>query len=382
MAQQFHVAWSLTVKGAGLIAPSPYWCAQDQVELALSACMTTPILIDTDELAGIMANTAAWGYIDQLAGLKESRVWIFSATNDSIVNQGVVQKTAQLYSKFLADPTSQMFLDFTHPGEHAQLTNSFGNNCEYLGEPFINACQYDAAGEILTWLYPGQINPLPTIDGSLSKELASIAWNGAASSSSAKDAKEQGKEEEEPALCVLDASKVPAITGRKKSKSKKAGAALPECSASQKAHVQSQQEEINKQKHRLLASSAAGASSAPTPVLRAGNGTLYTFNQGLFVGGGGWSSAVGLAEMAFIFIPDACLQIPPSNNSSTTPVPAGGCLVHVAFHGCEQTIDDINHLFMTGSNYLPHALNSGLVVVFPQAMSNELNPKGCWDWVS
>jgi hypothetical protein len=369
MAAQFHIAHSLTVKGAGLIAPSPYYCAQANVEIALTSCMTSPELIDDDYLAGIMANTALWGYIDPLNGLKESLVWIFSATNDTIVNQGVVTKAASLYSRFLNDPSSQLFFDYTHPGEHAQVTANFGNQCEYLGEPFLNNCQYDGAGEILTFLYPGQINPLPVND-TFSRELAAIAWGE--QTPSTKDLK-AGKKE--PALCVLDATK---ISSKKRTNNKKSSsftaATLPDCSDEVKAHVQGQTDAMKKSssKKQLTSSTTAGVSGAPTPVLRAGNGTLYTFNQGLFVGGGGWSSSLGLAEFAFIFIPDACLQI--GNNGA--PIPAGGCLEHIAFHGCEQTVDDINHLFMTGSNYIPHALNSNLVILFPQAMSNALNPKG------
>jgi hypothetical protein len=35
---------------------------------------------------------------------------------------------------------------------------------------------------------------------------------------------------------------------------------------------------------------------------------------------------------------------------------------------------------MTGSNYLPWASQNDIVVAFPQAVSNALNPKGCHDW--
>src|SRR4051812_33871663 len=41
MALQFHVAFSDTVKGAGIIAGGPYDCARGQLNLALFQCMKT-----------------------------------------------------------------------------------------------------------------------------------------------------------------------------------------------------------------------------------------------------------------------------------------------------------------------------------------------------
>lgn len=114
------------------------------------------------------------------------------------------------------------------------------------------------------------------------------------------------------------------------------------------------------------------------PVLRGGTGTLYEFDQGVFIGGGSWSDTFGLAQSAFVYIPDACLA-----NATTTrkaPRAEGGCILHAAFHGCLQTQDDIGKQFMTGGGYLPWADANNFVVLFPQAISNLLNPKGCFDW--
>jgi hypothetical protein len=37
--------------------------------------------------------------------------------------------------------------------EHAMPTNFFGNACNFRGDPFINNCGFDAAGELLKWIY-------------------------------------------------------------------------------------------------------------------------------------------------------------------------------------------------------------------------------------
>lgn len=61
---------------------------------------------------------------------------------------------------------------------------------------------------------------------------------------------------------------------------------------------------------------------------------------------------------------------------------AGGCGLHVAFHGCEQSQGRITRQFVDQTGYLGHADRAGLVVLFPQARASfvPLNPKACWDW--
>ncbi|WP_373989819.1 hypothetical protein [Duganella sp. BuS-21] len=37
--------------------------------------------------------------------------------------------------------------------EHAMPTDSYGNSCQSLRSPYINYCNYGAAGELLSWIY-------------------------------------------------------------------------------------------------------------------------------------------------------------------------------------------------------------------------------------
>ena len=39
MANQFHIAYSSLVGGAGIFAGGPYYCAQGNVQIALTNCM-------------------------------------------------------------------------------------------------------------------------------------------------------------------------------------------------------------------------------------------------------------------------------------------------------------------------------------------------------
>ena len=61
------------------------------------------------------------------------------------------------YGAFVLDPAVQVMGVFNRSGEHAFLTVDQGSECLYKGEPFINACGYDAAGELLQHLYGGTL---------------------------------------------------------------------------------------------------------------------------------------------------------------------------------------------------------------------------------
>lgn len=77
-----------------------------------------------------------------------------------------------------------------------------------------------------------------------------------------------------------------------------------------------------------------------------------------------------LNSVGYLYIPDACQK-------------GEKCGLHVSFHGCQQTIDDIGLDFVTkiGLNELAEANN--LIILYPQVERSDiypLNPEGCWDW--
>ena len=76
--------------------------------VALTSCMKDGGLISVDALEAIMVSTAATGFIDPLKHLARTRLWLLSATSDSVVKLPVVQKAAALYAKFQDDPASQV----------------------------------------------------------------------------------------------------------------------------------------------------------------------------------------------------------------------------------------------------------------------------------
>jgi len=155
-AIQYHVAHSSSVMGIGIIAGPPYFCANANLEIAVSACMADPELLSVNELIAATNLFFKMGLIDNPTNLNASRVWAFSGTADTVVVQGVMDKTIQYYQHFVTN--SNIAYTSNVDAEHAWLTNSYGNACSFLGSPYINNCQLDGAGQTLQQIY-GPLNP-------------------------------------------------------------------------------------------------------------------------------------------------------------------------------------------------------------------------------
>ena len=85
---QYHVAYSKNIMGAAIVAGGPYFCAQGEIELALSDCMTDPDKISVEELITITKNTEATLTIDSTDNLASDHIYLFSGTKDYVVVQG------------------------------------------------------------------------------------------------------------------------------------------------------------------------------------------------------------------------------------------------------------------------------------------------------
>jgi hypothetical protein len=76
MASQMHVAFSSQIQGAGIFAGGPFYCAQDTIVGALTACTVDPFLLDVGILVSEAKNYANKGNIDPLSNLNKSRVFL------------------------------------------------------------------------------------------------------------------------------------------------------------------------------------------------------------------------------------------------------------------------------------------------------------------
>ena len=156
MAVQLHVGYSATFqKGAGIVAGGPFYCAQGSITNATGRCMASPAGIPTSTLVSTTNNWASAGTIDPVAHLQNSKVYLFSGTVDSTVKPGVMDALKTYYSSFV--PAANTVYKKDIAAEHAMVTDDYGSACSVKGSPYINDCNFDLAGAILSHLY-GPLN--------------------------------------------------------------------------------------------------------------------------------------------------------------------------------------------------------------------------------
>jgi poly(3-hydroxybutyrate) depolymerase len=157
MAGQFHVAFSETVIGAGIVAGGPYGCAEGQLATALNRCTQTHVgAPDAADLLRRAEDLAQQAAIDPLAGLAGDRVYVFSGTEDDTVVPAVVDQTVAFYRAAGVNEADIAYVDGIAAG-HAFITESHGAACRVTASPYINDCDYDQAGALLRHIY-GDLN--------------------------------------------------------------------------------------------------------------------------------------------------------------------------------------------------------------------------------
>jgi len=272
MAVQFHVAHSMRVDGAGILAAGPYECAEGSTLRALGNCMEPdaedPVPTTASSIERVNEDAAA-GRIDSPTGLANDRVWLLSGGEDRTVARPVVDALAAFYRTWIGGERLA-YVKVPNAG-HAMLSADApaANACNTSEPPYINRCPgVDAPGELLAHL----LGPLQ--------------------------------------------AKAPAASGE-----------------------------------------------------------LLSFDQTPFTGDAG---ALGMAQTGYAYVPADCR--------------GGGCRIHVAFHGCRQSAEQIGELFVREAGYNRWAESNRLIVLYPQIVprygwtwsgwwpSWVFNPKGCWDW--
>jgi hypothetical protein len=170
MAGQLHLAHSSIFNGVAIVAGGPYYCAMGEISRGLGPCMKSSEL-DLKPLLDYARSAAAAGNVDDLANLDDDQAWIFHGALDPIVDQAASVAAAALYAELISEDAVTLVTDVAIV--HGFPTLDTGMPCDAFGEPFLNACDYDAAGEILKTLY-GDLHERSTASG----ELLTIAQPG------------------------------------------------------------------------------------------------------------------------------------------------------------------------------------------------------------
>ncbi len=252
MAGQYHVAYSDTVSGAALVAGGPWACAQGDISRALSVCMTGQGL-ELSQLVTLAQQSAAANDIAPLAGLNDDSVFVFHGAQDEVVTEAVSDAAANWYRA--VSPDISLAIENTQQVVHGWPTENTGTSCDQFAAPFVYACDYDLAGELLEFLL-GDLAPAATR--------------------------------------VAD---------------------------------------------------------------------LHSFSQLEFNG-------EGLADNGLVYVPKRCEE-------------KTGCRIHVFFHGCGQSVEQVGQQPAASLGLLRWAESNDLIVLFPQVAVSRiapLNPLACWDW--
>lgn len=163
MSAQFQVAHSSIVKGAGIVAAGPYYCAQGDVVRATTQCSCTldplnkvcsvsPTSADVPALEKATREFADQRLIDSLDNLAKQKVFIFSGGQDRLIPAPVIEQLDAYYQRLAIPPANIRKARLADAG-HTMPTPAFGNRCSTTDSPYIGKCSLDGAKEILSWIY-------------------------------------------------------------------------------------------------------------------------------------------------------------------------------------------------------------------------------------
>jgi poly(3-hydroxybutyrate) depolymerase len=186
MAVQFSVAWSSVIKGVGVVAGGPYYCAEaNAVEsvmtfgagailTATGPCMAGPLDDIGPQLHRAEANAQA-GAIDPLPDLAAQKIYIFRGYNDKVVARSVTDGTEKFYRHYLGDKAGgNLFYQTAIGAGHSFVVSEPGQKgidaCPANQSPYIDQCGYDQAGILLQHIYGALKPPTPgPLGGKLQK---------------------------------------------------------------------------------------------------------------------------------------------------------------------------------------------------------------------
>jgi len=157
-AVQMHVAHSSTFKGAAIYAGGVYWCASTGgAATALANCGGETLPTNQASYNSTLAPSetyletqSALGTIDPMSNLREQPVYLWSGTQDQIVNP---LEMVDLQSEYLRYGANVRF-DNTFPAAHGWESPKGELDCGTSGSPFMVRCMANGSAydSVQTWL--------------------------------------------------------------------------------------------------------------------------------------------------------------------------------------------------------------------------------------
>lgn len=106
---------------------------------------------DPAHLKVITDALARAGTVDELANLKNSRVWLFSGTMDDTVLRPVLDAVRDYYSLYM--PSDRIVYRNDIGAGHVMVTEDYGSACSASTSLFVDDCNFDAAKALLEHIY-------------------------------------------------------------------------------------------------------------------------------------------------------------------------------------------------------------------------------------
>lgn len=161
MAVQLAVAYSSIIKGIGVVAAGPYYCAQQGGLIKAGtecSCTLDDFLCAVTEtsarVAELVSKTQEFynnGVIDNPANISRQRIFTFSGKDDVRVKPEIVNQLGDFY-RLLGVPDENLS-EISRKAGHTMPTWDYGKACTVTETPYIGKCRYDGAREILSWIY-------------------------------------------------------------------------------------------------------------------------------------------------------------------------------------------------------------------------------------
>lgn len=174
LAAQFGIAHSAMVKGVGVVAAGPYYCARGSVSTAMERCSCTSTDRDSCDFSETSANVSelvkitrdlsqrtyipagtrhARPVIDDPANVAKQRVISVFCARDTKTPLAIGRQLLQYYLDLGIQPANFKAEKPLPDAAHTMPTVGYGGACSDEKTPFIGRCGYDTAKEILSWIY-------------------------------------------------------------------------------------------------------------------------------------------------------------------------------------------------------------------------------------
>jgi poly(3-hydroxybutyrate) depolymerase len=98
MTGQLHVAHSASITAVGIVTAGPYYCAQDfGYDKGSTICEMNDKPLDVAASIAYATTQSSKGTIDPVSNLANSKVYIFSGSNDELMLPTILEGTYNFY---------------------------------------------------------------------------------------------------------------------------------------------------------------------------------------------------------------------------------------------------------------------------------------------